>query len=219
MKIIYTAIFGDYEELKDPLVVTNGWRYICYTDRPLVSKVWEVIRCKPDDDATRQCRYIKILAGPQGRMNDYGVKTIWVDGSFTINCDLNDFWEKNFVSPFTVVQHPMRNCVYSEFTACIDNKRADYKSLYDQRLMFLKNKVPVNNGVIQSGILLRENTEEVREFCDLWWEQIKYSTRDQIGFAWAEWKLGKKWPRIEMDYRRSQDFIFKTHYHRRKKLV
>lgn len=211
MRIIYTALFSRYEELKEPTVITPGWRYICLTDQPLQSDVWEIHHFANVDNPVKLAREKKILGG-------FG-SHIWIDASFKINCDLNEFWDKHFISPFTVVQHPLRNCVYSEFTACIDNKRADYRSLVEQRELFLKNKVPVNNGLIQSGILLRENTPAVKEFCNLWWDQIKLSTRDQIGFAYAEWKLGIKWPRIVMDYRNNENFIFKTHFKRRQNAI
>ena len=46
MKVIYTAIFGDYDTLKEPLVITPGWKYICYTDQDFESKVWEIKKVK-----------------------------------------------------------------------------------------------------------------------------------------------------------------------------
>lgn len=210
MNVIYTAIFGDYDDLKEPLVVTPGWFYICYTDQPFKSDTWKIIQANPNDVGgnVRASRLLKI---------DFPIwnKSIWVDGSFTINCDLNKFWEDNFVSPFTVVQHPIRNCWFEETLACINNNRGKAEDIMRQQELYLNEGLPMDAGLIQSGILLRENTQEVKEFCDLWWEQIKLSTRDQIGFAYAEWKLNKKWPRIQMDYRTSTDFIFKTHKHRR----
>jgi hypothetical protein len=205
--IIYTAIFGRYEELKEPLVVTPGWRYICFTDQPFQSKVWEIHPVANVEDPVKEARRRKILGGVG--------KTIWVDGSFIVNCDLNEFWEKNFTCPFTVIEHPIRNCVYAEATACIGNKRGNDKDIRGQADKYLREGMPICNGLIQSGILLREECPEVRWFCNLWWEQIKISTRDQIGFAYCEWKLGK-WPRIKMDYRASTEFIFKTHFNRRK---
>lgn len=211
MNVIYTAIFGDYEELKEPRIITPGWRYICYTDQPFKSKVWEIYRAFNDNkENSYESRNIKI------NWVDQFNKSIWIDGSFTINCDLNEFWEKNFVSPFTVVQHPIRNCWFQESLISINHNRGNAEEVMNQQQKYLDEGLPMGSGLIQSGILLRENTKEVREFCDIWWQQIKLSTRDQIGFAYSEWKLGIKWPRIQMDYRTSKDFIFKTHKHRRK---
>lgn len=207
---IYTAIFGPYEELKEPTVITPGWKYICYTDQPLISKIWEIHRFfEPATNPVMDSRHYKIRQIPDG-------KSIWVDGSFVINCDLNEWWEANFTSPMTVIQHPMRNCVFKEFAACITNGRASDVDLRKQRKQYLQEGVFDNKGVIQSGILMRENTPEIAAFHALWWKQLTLSTRDQIGFAFAEWKMKVKWPRIQYDYRTGQQFKFITHYNRRK---
>jgi hypothetical protein len=64
---------------------------------------------------------------------------------------------------------------------------------------------------------MRENTKEVVELCDLWLSQLKWSYRDQIGFAYAEWKMPGIAHRMKepIDYRVSQEFVFKTHFNRR----
>jgi hypothetical protein len=33
-KAVYTFIFGDYDDLKSPTIMTPGWDYICFTDDP-----------------------------------------------------------------------------------------------------------------------------------------------------------------------------------------
>ena len=40
---VYTAIFGDYDELEDPLMKVDGVDYICFTNNPkLMSSIWEI---------------------------------------------------------------------------------------------------------------------------------------------------------------------------------
>lgn len=204
---VYTVIFSNYEELKDPVVVTPGWEYICYTDQPLKSKVWQIKKVSVKDPLISAREY-KLTKFPEGC-------SLWLDASLRINCDLNKFW-RNFTSPFTVVSHPWRTCAFREVAACIENKRDDADALFKQGDFYGRQGLPRDNGLIASGILLREDTPEVREFCELWFEQIKLSTRDQIGFAYTEWKLNKYWPRINYDYRTGKYFLFTTHYKRRK---
>ena len=44
-KAVLTFIFGaDKEILREPLVVDDGVRYVCVTDQPLKSDVWEIRR-------------------------------------------------------------------------------------------------------------------------------------------------------------------------------
>lgn len=213
--ICYTAIFGNYEELKDPLVITPGWRYVCYTDQPLKSDVWCVVQSTilQNQESTRKARAYKIVPHSEVLEHD---KSIWVDASFTINFDLNDFWNKHFKSPMTVFPHPWRKNVYDEINACIAREAAPSPDLENQRLTYKVAGLPNDSPVIMSGILLRENTEQVRQLCELWWKQIQLSTRDQVGFAFAEWKMPGVAHRAEVvDYRTSQEFIYKKHYNRR----
>ena len=42
-KVLYTFIFGDYDDLKTPSVSTEGGDYVCFTDNPrLRSEFWDV---------------------------------------------------------------------------------------------------------------------------------------------------------------------------------
>jgi hypothetical protein len=75
--------------------------------------------------------------------------------------------------------------------------------------------VPAKNGVIQSGLLMRENKPEVIELCEEWWKELStHSIRDQIAFA----KVSVNSPVVHtynFDYRRERDFIYRHHFHRR----
>lgn len=39
--VCYTVISGPYDTLKEPVIETDGWKYICFTDQELVSDIWE----------------------------------------------------------------------------------------------------------------------------------------------------------------------------------
>ena len=43
-RVVYTFIFGgDYDELKTPAVLSDGWGYVCFTDNSELSPdVWDV---------------------------------------------------------------------------------------------------------------------------------------------------------------------------------
>ena len=43
-KCVYTVIIDGYDSLKEPLVKSDGWDHICFTNNPLVNKsnVWKV---------------------------------------------------------------------------------------------------------------------------------------------------------------------------------
>ena len=210
-KVCYTALFSNYEELKEPTIVTPGWRYICYTDQPVTSKVWEIVQMPVPEFTTTQryARFIKIM-----QFVDWS-QSIWVDASFRIDTNLDTWWNTYSKAPFSAAKHPLRNDFYEEAMDCITGNRGDRLEVERQMNEYLAAGVPRNNGVIQSGILLRQNTPECVSLCEAWWAEMQgRSSRDQLAFSRVS--VGCKilytyyW-----DYRQGRDFIYYKHYNRR----
>lgn len=208
---VYTAIFSNYDELKTPFIITPGWKYIVFTDQDLLSDVWEVYKVPLiKQNPQKTARYYKIMFHEHIRDRF----SLWVDATFFINCDLNKWWEQ-FKMPFTTVRHPFDNCVYKEFESCMRGKKSDPLILSDQRRHYKKKGMPENNGLIASGILMREKTPDVIEFCKLWWEQVsRWSPRDQIAFAYVDYRLPDRHISIDWDYTYMKEFIHIPHLHK-----
>lgn len=81
--VCYTCITGGYDSLKDPLVVSKGIDYICFTDNTFLrSKIWQT-RLIPKElnylSNVKKQRIVKIC--PHRYLKEYDI-SIWVDGSF-----------------------------------------------------------------------------------------------------------------------------------------
>lgn len=204
----FTAIFGKYDDLKEPFFVTQGWKYVCFTDQDFKSDVWEVrkvpvMRFGP----AKTARYYKIMF--HEHIEDEF--SLWVDGTFVINCDLDRWWRR-FKPPFTTVAHPFDRCIYVEIEACKRGGKGRLQSLCKQKAIYGYERVPKNNGLIASGVLMRQNTPEVQEFCKLWWKQVEiYSERDQIGFGYVNFKLPNSHHSIEWNYTKEDEFLHVPH--------
>lgn len=208
---IYTAIFSAYEDLKEPLLITPGWDYVCYTDQPFKSNVWRIVTDKSIGNPQLKARRYKLLQPMTGN-------SIWLDGSFTINTDLNQFWQQHFTAPFSCPSHPIRDCVFEECAACVFNKRGNTKDVQEQLKAYRLLKLPRHAGLISSGLLLRN--DDAKEWCKRWFEELlRRSSRDQLAFAHTVWKHGAIHTPFKWDYRTAKDFIFTTHYHRRKHVI
>jgi len=182
MKICFTAIFSDYEELKEPEIVPAGWRFICYTDQPLTSNVWEIVQMKCVDTPQRTARWVKIMGWVDWQYS------MWVDASFQIKVDLNDWWAQRFVSPFSAARHPLRSDIYAEARSCIVNNRGDNGKVELQDQKYRSLSFPQHTGIITSGILLRENTPECIKLHEAWWKELsEQSVRDQLAFAFVSY--------------------------------
>lgn len=211
MKTIYTAIIGNYDDLKEPFVVTPGWRYICFTDQDLKSDVWEIVKVPVMEcGAVKTARYYKIMFHKHIETEF----SIWVDATFIINCDLNEWWTR-FTAPFTTVKHPFDDCIYVDGRACLKNLSIA-EVLKNQLECYRKLGVPKNNGLIASGILMRQRTISVLEFCKAWWREVEsFSPRDQVAFGKVNHRLPGRHVSIQWDYTREEEFIHIPHLHKK----
>lgn len=210
MKVIYTALFGNYEELKEPTVITPGWKYICYTDQDISSNTWEVVKVDLKGfEPQLMARYYKIMEWVDWEYS------IWIDASFIIDTDLNVWWDTYFKGGLTAPAHPLRNCVYNECLDCIIAQRGNKEQIQAQMAEYKELGIPAGNGVIQSGLLMRHNLPQVIKLCEDWYKEVStHSIRDQIAFCKVS--LGCAFVHTyRWDYRQGKDFIYKHHYNRR----
>lgn len=202
-KTIYTAIFGDYDKLKEPMHVTEGFNYVCYSDQDIKSDTWKIIKCHTVyDNPRKNARYYKLAA-----FQDYQ-HSIWVDASFLICCDLNKFWEKHYKNHLNIPAHAQKTDVFKEAASCILYERGGTEGIIKQMYDY-ENVVPKNNGIVQSGIVLRDNKIETINLCSDWWQELqKYSLRDQVAFAKVSLSHKENIHTFEFDYLRNAEFLY-----------
>jgi hypothetical protein len=202
--VVYTAIIGDYDELKDPLIIDKDVDYVCFTDSyKIKSNIWKVI--KVDylyRDPRRTARLLKVL--PHKIFNRHKIN-LWVDASFLIKGSIKNFCKKFYNNSLSCFPHNERDCVYEEIDDAIYKDRV--KILRQQAEDYKKEGLPKNFGLISSGILLRNNlNEKVSRLMNFWANQIDlYSSRDQVSFSYCIWKLEEKYFSIPLN-------IFKNDY-------
>ena len=191
-KVIYTAIVGDYDDLI-PVPQMDDWDYVCYTDQPLKSDVWE-IREIPSNikylSQVKQQRYIKLH--PHILFPEYDF-SLWVDANITIKQNINKFVEDNCKNEDIVLfigEHPNRKCIYREAITCKAMKK-DKDEIIDKQMEKYRNEgFPENYGLPQSCIIFRYHNEpSCIKLMETWWKEIdKHSHRDQLSFNYALWK-------------------------------
>lgn len=195
VKCIYTVITGNYDSLKEPAFVTEGWDYICFTDDPsLHSDIWDIrlIDSDPEISEVKNARKVKILGYEY--LDPHYELAIFIAGKIRVNCDLEVFLKDvahynddvNLILP----DHPWRSCVFGEFKSCLRHEMIT-EELAD--LMIKKYKAegyPINNGLHACTMLImRLQDKGLRSFMRRWWEVVHhYSHRDQLSFDYTLWK-------------------------------
>lgn len=188
--VVYTAITGDYDSLKEPLFTGENLTYVCFTNnRNIKSNVWniEYIDNKKLDNV-HLARHIKL--NPHLYFSDYEM-SIWVDGKYQIMDDLRKYVTKyQKQSNMLCFPHPQRACICDEVAACILWTNGNNKDMIIQVADYLRNNYPLNYGLYETGCIVRfHNDDFVKMLMNEWEQQIMgYSFRDQLSFPYVCWK-------------------------------
>ena len=211
---VYTAIFGNSDKLNEPHKIENEIDYFCFTDNSsLVSDKWNVIILPSIFHNPRMsARALKILS--HKFMTNYEF-SVWIDGSIKIINSIDKFVFKFCeVENFCAFSHPNRDCIYREALVCQLQGRDKFKTISNQMKWYKKLGYPKNNGLLMSGILVRQNNEQdVKTLNEEWWNVVEnYSNRDQLSLNFVLWKYRIK--NIVLD-QSSLKFFFYIKPHKR----
>ena len=218
-KVIYTAIFGGYDNLTEPSFIPDGWDFVCFTDSDIKSDVWDVRKVKPlYEDSTRNARKHKVL--PHRFLPEYDI-SVWVDGNILIRNNLNELVD-NYLQDCNVammnhnknVLDP-RDCIYEEAQTILyfgqkNNNYKDNPNLIISQIEKYKNEnYPQKNGLaVTMEVLRRHNEKDVIDTMNLWWDEIKYgSKRDQLSFNYCAWKTNLNFKWMDGDSRDNKYFL------------
>ncbi len=225
--IIYTAIFNGKDTLKEPTLVSDRCKYICFTDdENLKSNVWEIRVVDPGyGDGNLNAKYFKIF--PHKCLNEDNVEnSIWVDGARQIIGDINWFI-KNVANDFNfngvlLLKHPEgRDCLFQEIEhILLLNRGGNIKSpndiILNQKNIYKDDGMPKNFGLFNCPILIRNhNDKDTTLLSDAWWVEIlNKSKRDQVSLPYTLWKNNIKHNTIPLEkFNADNNTIFKWYPH------
>jgi len=184
---VYTAIFGDYDVLAEPVFLSSDIKYICFTDKEYESENWDV-RVVPivESSPRKEARKYKILSHKY--IGD-GI-SLWIDGS---RCIYNNpiIYIRKLLRRYDLLTglHPSRNCIYDEAAKCIKANKGKRENITRQVIKYHKEGYPIHNGLINSSIMVRRITPKTIKVENDWWHELSnFSVRDQISFNYVAWK-------------------------------
>ena len=216
-KIIYTTIFGGYDDVTKPNLPT-GWDWKCFSEEnsiPLYT------------DNTRNAKKFKVL--PHRYLQDYEY-SIFIDGNMYVVGNVDKLIEKYLsdsnIAFFDHNKNRMdpRDCIYDEYNAIMNlgkndpnqNFKDNPQVMYDQVKRYQDEGYPSHNGLITGMVILRRHNEKdcIRVMED-WWTEIKYgSKRDQLSFNYVAWKNNTKFNYMDGDSRNNEYFTRDTKPHK-----
>lgn len=200
--VIFTYILNNYDYLKEPNIISEGWDYLCFTDNPEIkSNVWQVIILNefdffdfPKNHKKRasliMIQYYKFIS------KRYKI-VMSINGAIKINCNLNEIIKKTFnFKGFDIMifKHPIRDCIYEEAEVCKELNKDSHFVIDEQMSRFMKQGFPKHAKLYSNGIIIRKNRSSRLKKVSLVWskEFIEGSLRDQLSLNYAIWKTKSK---------------------------
>lgn len=211
--IVYTAITGNYDTLKDPLFIADNITYVCFTNnRDIKSEIWNVEYVEDSSmDNMHLAKHFKM--NPHQYFPDYEI-SIWIDGKYQILDDFRTYirqYQKE--SGILCFPHPERQCICEELAACILCTTANNRDMINQVSDYLREGYPLNHGLYEGGCLVRlHNDAAVKGLMKRWEDEVyKYSVRDQLSFPFLCWKYGILPDICDLDINKNQWLIHTGH--------
>lgn len=186
---VYTCNFGDYDPLRDPIVVDPVADYIYFTDRPRESSAWDV-------------QVVPLVHTPIMQSRDYFCCSTLHLPDYPITVEHGaDCCLKVTASRLAamlppeydigVFPHPYRQNVYEEGDACIRFKKDTAERIKPQMERYRREGLPESVRLSTCILTIRRNTAQVEELEEMWWGEVcDGSHRNQLSFDYCRWKLG-----------------------------
>lgn len=200
--VIYSCIYGGYENLREHEYREPDTDYVIFTDDPNMESDFFDIRYVPCEDNMHGARFHKRMkCMPHIWLKEYKT-SVWLDANLRIIKPNYMEWVKDN-SPNKSIT------LYKHFCLALRHRECAYKELCESMLMhkykhdkdrflaqaehYEDDGFPHEWGLYQSTFIYRHHdNEEVRKLCSFWWQQVmKYSKRFpqcQASLAYSLWK-------------------------------
>jgi hypothetical protein len=221
--VIYTVITGNYDILRQPECIDNGFSYICFSNDYSAGKrvgVWEIRKIPlVVEDNQRLSRYPKIK--PHELLNEFEY-SVYMDANLVIsNSGFYDHIDHLIRDNqlLSGVKNGWRDCIYEEGFRCVLSQLDTIKKIIGEMRFLKKEGFPKSYGMYEANIIFRDHHNlRVIDQSNLWWDTVqKFARRDQLCFSYTMWKNNLPWSYIFPDGSNTHNnvnIIFHEHPHR-----
>ena len=189
--IIYTIITGNYDNIKQPLVVEEGVEYYLFTNTPEIKDagVWKVVQIPSEQWQGMTERENNILLSRKVKMLPHKYlpkeceQSIYVDADMLIKEPqtrlLKDLREDTL---FAACRHSYCSSVREEIEDLVAKGMVDTTQIENQWQRYVEWGFKDNLGISENGLLIRRhNDARVAQLMELWWKEYQNGClRDQV---------------------------------------
>ena len=212
--IIYTVITGNYDTIKQPLVLEEGVEYFLFTNNPEIreAEVWKVVQIPSEQWQGRTEKENNILLSRKVKMLPHKYLPVAAEWSIYIDADmlikepltklLNDLHEDTL---FAACRHSYCGSVREEIEDLIAKGMVNATQIENQWQRYVEWGFEDALGISENGLLIRRhNDARVTQLMELWWEEYQNGClRDQVSLMPCIYRTGfmPYFQFIEMDIR------------------
>jgi len=195
--IVYTAAFGNTDPLQEP-ETTAGARFVCFTDQPLTSKQWEIVRMPRQEAPTRASRVLKL--NPH-RLFPGADASLWMDACFSLRTPVEQLLAQ-YPESITAFLHRDRSRIVDEAHEIARIGKAKPVAVFRQLATYQAAGFDTAENPMRAlscnGVILRRHTPEIAALNEAWTREIEQHTlRDQMSLDYVAWRQGVtigRWP-------------------------
>lgn len=194
-RAVYTAIAGDYNELRDHPQVDDDLDWIAFVTHPqkYEHSNWDVrpLFSYGEENPRRQAKWYKVQSLLE--MAEYD-RTLWIDGSCEILQPSTVHIMLHMEVPIALYAHPDRDCLYQEAGFSLGMRKYRDEPIREQAQYYIDEyDHPESWGCWFTGVLLRNRCPEVERIERSWWYEIdRWSYQDQVSLPVVFRNLGVK---------------------------
>lgn len=193
---VYMAIFGNYDEIIEPLVVPDNCDFYIITDQEVPKQsVWQPLEVDlaahglEGKNGIIKNRFFKMHPHIIFPNHDF---SLYIDGNVLLVADPTEFIDKMNKYGLMGHDHYRVNCSYVEVERSRVQKLGP-ETEYDEHIAYLESQgFPYDYGLIECTVLFREHSNPIcQELMEEWWlEFLDHSKRDQVNLPLVLWRRG-----------------------------
>lgn len=211
-RLIYTAVFGEYDRVYPPVRPEPDMDYLIVTDRAgMEVPGWKTMAADSSAFAstTAANRYYKMLIH---RLVPGYDASLYIDGNIRLldaTAPLFDELERSEAA-LAAFAHPRRSTVAEEAQAVIElAKVGDAAAVRKEVSHYRADGFPDTIRLIEGTVLLRNHRRpDLGPAMELWWRLFgEHLTRDQLSLPYAIWKTGLSVHLLEGSFRNPNPYF------------
>ena len=189
--LIYTVITGNYDTIKQPLVVEEGVEYVLfYNNLEIIDAgVWKVVQIPSEQWQGRTERENNILLSRKVKMLPHKYlpkeceQSIYVDADMLIQGPLTELLKDLHEDVlFAACRHSYCKSVSEEINDLKAKGMVDATQIENQWKRYVEWSFEDDLGISENGLLIRKhNDARVTQLMELWWKEYQNGClRDQV---------------------------------------